>query len=215
MRISGVAGWWAGRASKTPNPMPGSRRRLTISASGWLRWAAEDALAPAEAGRATVRRSPARPSQSAGRRGAPGSSPGPSARSAGYRTPSRDDRQPPTGPVRTGKPDWSTHPEDPRRTGVTTHPLFLRPDHHAPRDVGVKDLAAASRSAYGPMALKTEAPGWIAAQVAVVLAAHAGWAPSARTLQRHFAALGISYATNKTIVDASATRAAVTVVTAE
>jgi hypothetical protein len=32
-------------------------------------------------------------------------------------------------------------------------------------------------------ALKTEAPGRTAAQVAVVLAAHAGWAPSPRTLQ--------------------------------
>jgi hypothetical protein len=31
-------------------------------------------------------------------------------------------------------------------------------------------------------ALKTEAPGRTAAQVAVVLAAHAGWAPSPRTL---------------------------------
>jgi len=42
------------------------------------------------------------------------------------------------------------------------------------------------------VALKTEAPGRTAAQVAVVLGAHAGWAPSARTLQRHFAALGLS-----------------------
>jgi putative transposase len=41
-------------------------------------------------------------------------------------------------------------------------------------------------------ALKTEAPGRTAAQVAVVLAAHAGWAPSPRTLQRHFAALGLN-----------------------
>ena len=40
------------------------------------------------------------------------------------------------------------------------------------------------------VALKKEAPGRTAAQVAVVLGAHAGWAPSARTLQRHFAALG-------------------------
>ena len=38
------------------------------------------------------------------------------------------------------------------------------------------------------VALKTEAPGRTAAQVAVVLAAHAGLAPSPRTLQRHFAA---------------------------
>ncbi|MQA12826.1 MAG: DUF4173 domain-containing protein [Pseudonocardiaceae bacterium] len=42
------------------------------------------------------------------------------------------------------------------------------------------------------VALKTEAPGRTAAQVAVVLAAHAGWAPSPRTLQRHFAALGMN-----------------------
>jgi putative transposase len=41
-------------------------------------------------------------------------------------------------------------------------------------------------------ALKKEAPGRTAAQVAVVLAAHAGYSPSARTLQRHFAALGLS-----------------------
>jgi helix-turn-helix protein len=42
------------------------------------------------------------------------------------------------------------------------------------------------------VALKTEAPGRTAAQVAVVLAAHAGWVPSPRTLQRHFAALGLN-----------------------
>ncbi|HZM66274.1 MAG TPA: hypothetical protein VFC16_08240, partial [Nakamurella sp.] len=36
------------------------------------------------------------------------------------------------------------------------------------------------------------APGRTAAQVAVVLAAHAGWAPSPRTLQRHFAACGLT-----------------------
>ena len=42
------------------------------------------------------------------------------------------------------------------------------------------------------VALKKEAPGRTAAQVAVVLAAHAGWAPSSRTLQRHFAASGLS-----------------------
>jgi putative transposase len=42
------------------------------------------------------------------------------------------------------------------------------------------------------VALKKEAPGRTAAQVAVVLAAHAGFSPSARTLQRHFAALGLS-----------------------
>jgi len=42
------------------------------------------------------------------------------------------------------------------------------------------------------VALKREAPGRTAAQVAVVLAAHAGWAPSPRTLQRHFAACGLT-----------------------
>jgi putative transposase len=42
------------------------------------------------------------------------------------------------------------------------------------------------------VALKKEAPGRTAAQVAVVLAAHAGFSPSARTLQRHFAALGLN-----------------------
>ncbi len=42
------------------------------------------------------------------------------------------------------------------------------------------------------VALKREAPGRTAAQVAVVLAAHAGFAPSPRTLQRHFAGLGLS-----------------------
>ena len=40
--------------------------------------------------------------------------------------------------------------------------------------------------------LKRETPGRTAAQVAVVLAAHAGWSPSPRTLQRHFAALGLN-----------------------
>jgi len=43
-------------------------------------------------------------------------------------------------------------------------------------------------------ALKKEAPGRTAAQVAAVLAAQAGWAPSERTLQRHFAGLGLSRA---------------------
>jgi putative transposase len=42
------------------------------------------------------------------------------------------------------------------------------------------------------VALKTEAPDRTAAQVAVVLAAHGGLAPSARTLQRHFAAAGLT-----------------------
>lgn len=42
------------------------------------------------------------------------------------------------------------------------------------------------------VALKNEAPDRTAAQVAVVLAAHGGFAPSARTLQRHFAAAGLT-----------------------
>lgn len=44
------------------------------------------------------------------------------------------------------------------------------------------------------VALKTEAPDRTAAQVAVILAAHGGFAPSARTLQRHFAAAGLTRA---------------------
>lgn len=42
------------------------------------------------------------------------------------------------------------------------------------------------------VALKKESPDRTAAQVAVVLAAHGGFAPSARTLQRHFAAAGLT-----------------------
>jgi len=42
------------------------------------------------------------------------------------------------------------------------------------------------------VALKTEAPDRTAAQVAAVLTAHGGFAPSARTLQRHFAAAGLT-----------------------
>ncbi len=42
------------------------------------------------------------------------------------------------------------------------------------------------------VALKKEAPGRTAAQVAAVLRAHAGFAPSERTLQRHFAAAGLN-----------------------
>jgi putative transposase len=42
------------------------------------------------------------------------------------------------------------------------------------------------------VALKKEAPGRTAAQIATILTARAGWAPSARTLQRHLAALGFS-----------------------
>jgi putative transposase len=42
------------------------------------------------------------------------------------------------------------------------------------------------------VALKKEAPGRTAAQIAAILAAQSGWAPSQRTLQRHFADLGFS-----------------------
>ena len=41
------------------------------------------------------------------------------------------------------------------------------------------------------VALKKEAPGRTAAQITAILAARSGWAPSARTLQRHFSALGL------------------------
>jgi putative transposase len=64
-------------------------------------------------------------------------------------------------------------------TALVPAPRRLAP--HTPADV--VELA---------VALKREAPGRTAAQVAVVLAAHAGWAPSARTLQRHFAACGLT-----------------------
>jgi putative transposase len=57
----------------------------------------------------------------------------------------------------------------------------------APRQLAPRTPAEVLELAVG---LKRETPGRTAAQVAVVLAAHAGWAPSPRTLQRHFAALG-------------------------
>jgi putative transposase len=44
------------------------------------------------------------------------------------------------------------------------------------------------------VALKKEAPGRTAAQIAAILAAQSGWAPSERTLQRHFADAGLSRA---------------------
>jgi putative transposase len=62
--------------------------------------------------------------------------------------------------------------------------LVPEPRHAEPRTPGeVLELAAA---------LKREAPGRTAAQVAAVLRAHAGWSPSERTLQRHFARLGLN-----------------------
>lgn len=42
------------------------------------------------------------------------------------------------------------------------------------------------------IALKKEAPGRTAAQIATVLAAHSGWAPAERTVQRHLADAGLS-----------------------
>jgi putative transposase len=42
------------------------------------------------------------------------------------------------------------------------------------------------------IALKKEAPGRTAAQIATILAAHSGWAPAERTLQRHLADAGLS-----------------------
>jgi putative transposase len=56
--------------------------------------------------------------------------------------------------------------------------------HAEPRTAAsVLELAAA---------LKREVPARTAAQVAVILGEHAGWAPSARTLQRHFARLELN-----------------------
>jgi putative transposase len=62
--------------------------------------------------------------------------------------------------------------------------------HAEPRTAAsVLELAAA---------LKREAPARTAAQVAVILGEHAGWAPSARTLQRHFARLQLNTRPNGT-----------------
>jgi putative transposase len=60
-------------------------------------------------------------------------------------------------------------------------PTPRRVSPHTPGEV--LDLAAA---------LKREAPGRTAAQVATILRAHAGWAPTDRTLQRHFARLELN-----------------------
>ena len=53
----------------------------------------------------------------------------------------------------------------------------------SPRQLGPRTDAAVLELA---SALKKENPGRTAAQVARVIAAHRGWAPSERTLQRHF-----------------------------
>src|ERR1019366_3490837 len=60
-------------------------------------------------------------------------------------------------------------------------PATRRAEPHTP--ALVLELAAA---------LKREVPARTAAQVAVILGEHAGWAPSARTLQRHFARLELN-----------------------
>ncbi|MCH6471181.1 DDE-type integrase/transposase/recombinase [Sinomonas terrae] len=59
----------------------------------------------------------------------------------------------------------------------------------APRNVVPRTAAGVLATA---VALKREAPSRTAAQVAAVLREHAGWAPSDRTLQRHFAAHGLN-----------------------
>lgn len=60
-------------------------------------------------------------------------------------------------------------------------PSVRHAEPHTP--ASVLELAAA---------LKREVPGRTAAQVAVILGEHAGSGPSARTLQRHFARLGLN-----------------------
>lgn len=59
----------------------------------------------------------------------------------------------------------------------------------APRNVTPRTQASVLETA---VALKRENPSRTAAQVAAVLREHAGWAPSDRTLQRHFAAQGLN-----------------------
>jgi putative transposase len=59
----------------------------------------------------------------------------------------------------------------------------------APRQVSASTPALVLELA---VALKKEAPARTAAQIAVILAAQSGWAPSQRTLQRHFADLGFT-----------------------
>lgn len=59
----------------------------------------------------------------------------------------------------------------------------------AARNVGPRTQASVLETA---VALKRENPSRTAAQVAAVLREHAGWAPSDRTLQRHFAAQGLN-----------------------
>ena len=86
------------------------------------------------------------------------------------------------GPVRVSRASLDRWIRDYRAGGFAA--LVPTPRRVAPTTpVEVLELA---------VALKREAPGRTAAQVAVVLAAHAGWAPSARTLQRHFAGLGLN-----------------------
>src|SRR5664279_3799321 len=85
-------------------------------------------------------------------------------------------------PVRVSRASLDRWIRDYRRGGFTA----LVP---APRRVTAGTPAQVLQLA---MALKTEAPDRTAAQVAAVLAAHGGFVPSARTLQRHFAAAGLT-----------------------
>ena len=85
-------------------------------------------------------------------------------------------------PVRISRASLDRWIRDYRRGGFTA----LVP---TPRRVAAQTPASVLELA---VALKTERPDRTAAQVAVVLAAHGGFTPSARTLQRHFAAAGFT-----------------------
>jgi putative transposase len=91
-----------------------------------------------------------------------------------------------------GRAEKDQHPRWPRRSAEPTR--AYRAGGFAALVPAPRRLAAQTPTEVLELAaaLKTEAPGRTAAQVAVVLAAHAGWAPSPRTLQRHFAALGLN-----------------------
>jgi putative transposase len=85
-------------------------------------------------------------------------------------------------PVRVSRPTIDRWIRDWRRGGFDA--LVPTPRRVEPRTPAeVLELAAA---------LKREAPERTAAQVATVLRAHAGWAPTERTLQRHFARLELN-----------------------
>jgi putative transposase len=94
----------------------------------------------------------------------------------------REHRGPFGGPVRVSRATIDRWIRDWRAGGFDA--LVPTPRRVSPRTPGeVLDLAAA---------LKREAPGRTAAQVAAILRAHAGWAPTERTLQRHFARLELN-----------------------